>query len=900
MASKFEGSAKFALAVVMSLLCLAFSAAPSFGGAINVETLADEIPPAANGVCTFREAVLEANSGIPQTAPDCVFTGALGEDTINLPAGRLEIAGPSVFTDDNTGEKGDFDVIITTGHGLTVNGAGRNATFLDGNEKSRLFDVYNQGSSNIGTRRLNLNDLTVTGGSDGGRGGGIRMEEAFSDDTRLVLRNVNVTGNVSGGRGGGIAVGAAIVDAKDTNITENLVVGSTSQAGGGIAAGAGNGGRDFGFDLERVRVSGNRVLTTAGGNPAARSRWGGGIYLNGSASVYGHGRILDSTISDNLIIGADQYDRIAGGGLYILNAEDFSMRNSTVSGNTLQTGNGAFAGSGGGMTYSYSDGGEAGKFNLANVTFAGNDAGPDGQQDTESSAGGLDQVGGKGRIVNSTFTNNRASVATDYTGDGPFTGTVTTNQVLVSGTIFGDPNACGDGFSNDIKTAGDNLEVQDETCRLTDPPGAVATLTLGAGESAVHLVSDATGTFGNNVTVAIVDPGAPDTPLSVVRFSNAITVTAATDNAGVITSTAQDVVTALNANSSAAALITASNPDGSTGSGVVAPVTATNLTGGTPNNPPGVPAVNGDRDNVAAAALDLGPLRDNGGPTRTAAPGPGSIAIDQIPGARCLDTDGTSPLGFDQRGLARTAPCDIGAVEESLCQGRPINKIGSEGDDQLEGGSGDDVITAFGGNDIIRTGGGSDAICAGDGEDVVDTGGGSADDQADGGPGIDELTYESAPNPVVVDLGAGTATGNGTDTVLGFEDLTGSDSDDTLTGTSDANVITPLGGADTVLALAGSDTVLARDGADDDVDCGADTDSAQGDIIGMDTLTNCEDTDEQEQPAGPGPGPGPGPVPTPGPGVTPGTGGKVNRAKKCRKIKNKKKKKKCLKKANRK
>ncbi len=53
----------------------------------------------------------------------------------------------------------------------------------------------------------------------------------------------------------------------------------------------------------------------------------------------------------------------------------------------------------------------------------------------------------------------------------------------------------------------------------------------------------------------------------------------------------------------------------------------------------------------------LGPLQDNGGPTLTHAPLPGSIVVDRIPGS--------CPL-TDQRGLSRPqgSACDIGAVEQ--------------------------------------------------------------------------------------------------------------------------------------------------------------------------------------------------------------------------------------------
>jgi len=76
-----------------------------------------------------------------------------------------------------------------------------------------------------------------------------------------------------------------------------------------------------------------------------------------------------------------------------------------------------------------------------------------------------------------------------------------------------------------------------------------------------------------------------------------------------------------------------------------------------------------DQVNVSAADLNLSPLADNGGPTMTHALLPGSVAIDWIPEAMCLDAAG-DPLTTDQRGEERpvaivgTEPkCDVGAFE---------------------------------------------------------------------------------------------------------------------------------------------------------------------------------------------------------------------------------------------
>ena len=73
-----------------------------------------------------------------------------------------------------------------------------------------------------------------------------------------------------------------------------------------------------------------------------------------------------------------------------------------------------------------------------------------------------------------------------------------------------------------------------------------------------------------------------------------------------------------------------------------------------------------DRVDVSAGDLSLAPLADNGGPTETRALLPGSVAIDVIPEAACVDSDG-EPLTTDQRGDARPeaggSMCDVGAFE---------------------------------------------------------------------------------------------------------------------------------------------------------------------------------------------------------------------------------------------
>jgi hypothetical protein len=76
-----------------------------------------------------------------------------------------------------------------------------------------------------------------------------------------------------------------------------------------------------------------------------------------------------------------------------------------------------------------------------------------------------------------------------------------------------------------------------------------------------------------------------------------------------------------------------------------------------------------DRVHVPEEELNLGPLQDNGGPTLTHLPGPGSVAIDAIePDMFCVEFG----VDTDQRGVGRPQGelCDVGSVEgPSLCGG---------------------------------------------------------------------------------------------------------------------------------------------------------------------------------------------------------------------------------------
>jgi fibronectin-binding autotransporter adhesin len=84
-----------------------------------------------------------------------------------------------------------------------------------------------------------------------------------------------------------------------------------------------------------------------------------------------------------------------------------------------------------------------------------------------------------------------------------------------------------------------------------------------------------------------------------------------------------------------------------------------------------------DQQGTDASPIDplLGPLQDNGGPTQTMAPLPGSPAIDAGSNALAVDTSGNA-LTSDQRGFPRivNGTVDIGAVE---VQGPTVTALAS-------------------------------------------------------------------------------------------------------------------------------------------------------------------------------------------------------------------------------
>lgn len=244
------------------------------------------------------------------------------------------------------------------------------------------------------------------------------------------------------------------------------------------------------------------------------------------------------------------------------------------------------------------------------------------------------------------------------------------------------------------------------------------------------------------------------------------------------------------------------------------------------------------------------------------------VTVDLSTGTTADDGDGSSDTLFSIENVTGSGYVDV--------------LTGSSGANGLSGGAGNDIVAGGAGNDTIDGGADTDTVdysvaaagvtinlasgtASNDGDGGSDTisnvenitgsgyndtiSGNSGNNTLVGGSGADTVDYNAAASGVTVNLATGTATGDGTDTLSGFENVTGSGYADTITGDSAANalnggngndVIAGQGGVDAIDGGGGSDTVSYGAAASSvTVNLSSGTASNDGDS-GSDTLTSIE------------------------------------------------------------
>ena len=521
--------------------------------------------------------------------------------TVTVPAGAAAtLDGGGTITLDGQGLTRLF--LLPAGASLTL----KNITLINGSIVDDGGAIYNAGS-------LALDRVTITGSkTDASHSGG-----AIVTYGPLSIRNSTLSGN-QGGNAGALYPrwGAAVVVIENSTLSDNSTTNTTSGWGGAILA----------WDGAEVTITGSKLER----NTAVD---GGAIYAtqNSTVTLQANTQVLNNTASSD------------GGGLY--NAGFMSLDATNMSGNT--------AGNYGGGAYLY---GEI-PFPLnapaspARYNAVMNIRGGSRLAANQAALGGGIFSEGVLTVEASTILGNSAN----YGGGIRYTWNTTLNKVTVAentATLYDGGGAAG-GPSSSLKATdttfrdnsaaaiggaiinGGNLELYRVTLSGNYAMrGGGAYLHSRSTWTNVTLSDNRAGDKGGGL---FLDPGQPADWTNLTFFANS-----AAQGGAVYT--------------------------GGQGGNIVMQNTilAGSLNSANCDTP--IPSLGGNLSSDAscglAAAYDqqnldplLGSLADNGGPTLTHLPGPGSPTIDGGRGTYC-------PLQ-DQRGIARPKGffCDIGAVE---------------------------------------------------------------------------------------------------------------------------------------------------------------------------------------------------------------------------------------------
>jgi VCBS repeat-containing protein len=128
---------------------------------------------------------------------------------------------------------------------------------------------------------------------------------------------------------------------------------------------------------------------------------------------------------------------------------------------------------------------------------------------------------------------------------------------------------------------------------------------------------------------------------------------------------------------------------------------------------------------------------------------------------------------------------------------------GTTGADTLSGTSGNDAIYGLGGGDTISAGAGDDFVMPGSGQISVD-----------GGAGNDTISFADLSASITANLSNGAIGGAASGTAANFENLIGTQYNDSITGNSGNNIIDGGGGNDAIRGDGGNDTIDGGPGFD--------------------------------------------------------------------------------------
>ncbi len=499
-----------------------------FGGAVTATVIGGSTPVWAQSAVTLY--VASGGSG------DCTsHVDACG----SLATALTTATGASYSDDDVTIDVGagtfdENDIVDAAGlNSLTIDGAGRSSTILDGTESGNVLVISG------GT--VTISGLAVENGAGGDDGAGIDSCDGLAGCV-LTVSGVAFTDDVAPAWGGAIDNGDNGGDGT-LNVTDSTFIDDTSSGNGGGAINNGaNGGSGIvtvsgstftgdaavasgrGGAIDNADNSGAGTVTVSGSTfTDDTADWGGGAIDNGSDQGDGSVSVANSTFSSN---GVDLSNSASSGGAIDNGDGSATVSDSTFSNNEANYGgaiNGsdnAYEGGSGSLTVSGStfsansaiDGGaidgadsegrgagSAGDLTVSDSTFSGNTAASDGGAiDNADNTGAGDTT-----VTSSTFSGNGASITggtVDNAGNGG-TGNASFGASILAGSTAG--GECAGTITDlgynidDGNTCGLAAPSLSDTSADLDPTGLQAnggptqTIALEPGSPAISLVANA-------------------------------------------------------------------------------------------------------------------------------------------------------------------------------------------------------------------------------------------------------------------------------------------------------------------------------------------------------------------------------------------------------------------------
>ncbi|WP_204101765.1 MULTISPECIES: DUF4347 domain-containing protein, partial [Spirulina sp. CCY15215] len=342
---------------------------------------------------------------------------------------------------------------------LTIDG---NGSTVQGNNTFRIFN------STAATGTTTIQNLTISGGSAAGDGGGMYAKRS------ITLTNSTVSGNSASEEGGGLFVKNSGSDITLTNST--MSGNSAAGAGGGMYANFGD------ITLTNSTVSGNSAGDNAGGMYANRDITLTNSTVSGNSAGDKAGGMYTDTgivLTNSTVSGNSSGDK--GGGMYANNG-DITLTNSTVSGNS--SGN-----KGGGL------------FGRDNITLTNS---------TVSGNGGSGSGGGLYANSDITLTNSIIANNTDN-GTAPDLKVRTGGMIIATNSLIENSTGATITGSNNIIGVDPQLlplgnyggPTQTHALALTSPA-----LNAGSNALAAGLTTDQRGAPGARIANGTVDMGA--------------------------------------------------------------------------------------------------------------------------------------------------------------------------------------------------------------------------------------------------------------------------------------------------------------------------------------------------------------------------------------------------------